>query len=51
MYFRQHADCYGIGSYQHEPILVDPDTIRPHDESGSMPSVRPFTPENFNRAY
>jgi hypothetical protein len=23
MYFRQHADCYGIGSYQHEPILVD----------------------------
>ena len=22
MYFRQHADCYGIGSYQHEPLLA-----------------------------
>jgi glycine/D-amino acid oxidase-like deaminating enzyme len=27
MYFRQHGDCWGIGSYQHEPLLVDPDNI------------------------
>jgi glycine cleavage system aminomethyltransferase T/glycine/D-amino acid oxidase-like deaminating enzyme len=27
MYFRQHADRYGIGSYQHEPLLVDPEDI------------------------
>src|SRR5215472_7615526 len=51
MYFRQHADCYGIGSYQHEPIVVDPETLHSHDESGMMPSVRPFTPERFSRAY
>jgi glycine cleavage system T protein len=51
MYFRQHADCYGIGSYQHEPILVDPDSIRLHDATQTMPSVRPFTPEQFTKAY
>lgn len=47
MYFRQHADCYGIGSYQHEPLLVDPATIRKHDESLVMPSIMEFTPEHF----
>jgi glycine cleavage system T protein len=51
MYFRQHANCYGIGSYQHEPILVDPDSIRPHDATPAMPSVRPFTPEHFTKAH
>jgi glycine cleavage system T protein len=58
MYFRQHADCYGIGSYQHEPILVDqrllpmpqPGNER-HDPSAAMPAVRPFTAEHFTRAY
>ena len=24
MYFRQHADAYGVGSYNHEPLLVNP---------------------------
>ena len=24
MYYRQHADRYAVGSYQHEPLLVDP---------------------------
>src|SRR5262249_47279708 len=51
MYFRQHADCYGIGSYQHEPILVDSHAIRPHDESGMMPSVRTFSPRHFTKAF
>jgi glycine cleavage system T protein len=51
MYFRQHADCYGIGSYQHEPLLVDPDEIQTHGDAPVMPSVRPFTPEHFTRAY
>jgi glycine cleavage system T protein len=52
MYFRQHADCYGIGSYQHEPILVDQDFAdKEHDKPTAMPSVRPFTPEHFARAY
>ena len=47
MYFRQHADCYGIGSYQHEPLLVEADQIRRHDESPMMPSLMDFTPEHF----
>jgi glycine/D-amino acid oxidase-like deaminating enzyme len=51
MYFRQHADCYGIGSYQHEPILVDPDDIRPHDQAADRPAVRPFSPGHFAKAY
>jgi glycine cleavage system T protein len=51
MYFRQHADCYGIGSYQHEPLLVDPENIRKHDDGPPMPSLRPFTPEHFARAH
>src|SRR5262249_17055871 len=51
MYFRQHADCYGIGSYQHEPLLVDPESIRKHEEGPPMPSLRPFTAEHFARAH
>lgn len=51
MYFRQHADCYGIGSYQHEPLLVDPADIRRYEDGSPMPSVLPFTPEHFEKAY
>jgi glycine cleavage system aminomethyltransferase T/glycine/D-amino acid oxidase-like deaminating enzyme len=51
MYFRQQADCYGIGSYQHEPLLVDPEDIRPHEDALVMPSLRMFTPEHFGKAY
>jgi glycine cleavage system aminomethyltransferase T/glycine/D-amino acid oxidase-like deaminating enzyme len=47
MYFRQQADTYGIGSYQHEPILTDPDQILPYDEAPVMPSITPFTPQDF----
>lgn len=45
MYFRQHADCYGIGSYRHEPLLVD-DRLDP-DEAAGSPATRAFTPEHF----
>ena len=51
MYFRQQADGYGIGSYQHEPLLVDAADIRPHQDGAPMPSLRPFTPEHFGRAH
>lgn len=37
MYFRQHTDCYGIGSYQHEPLVVDPLTIA--DIASDDPSI------------
>jgi len=27
LYFRQHGEGYGIGSYDHEPLLVEPDDL------------------------
>lgn len=51
MYFRQQADCYGFGSYRHEPLLVDPDEILSHDEAPVMPSLMAFTPEHFEVAH
>ncbi len=50
MYFRQHGDSYGIGSYNHEPLLVDAEDILSHDRAPIMPSVREFTPEHFAKA-
>ena len=62
MYYRQHGDRYGVGSYRHEPLLVDP---RRHPRHGTaagagharpsirtasaldMPSLRPWTPDHF----
>lgn len=44
MYFRQHADAYGIGSYKHEPRLVDSREI-------GKDAMRPFTPEDFTVAH
>ena len=51
MYFRQHADCYGIGSYQHEPLLVDPDDIVSHEEAETTPALMKFTPQHFKAAH
>ncbi len=51
LYFRQHGDCYGIGSYQHQPLLVDAEAIRSRAESPVMPSVMAFTPEHFERPW
>lgn len=44
MYFRQHFDRYGLGSYQHEPILVNPRTL-------GRKAVHDFTPEHFTPAW
>ena len=41
---------YAIGSYQHEPLLVEADEILPHEEAPRMPSIVPWTPEHFERA-
>jgi glycine cleavage system T protein len=49
LYFRQLGDRYGIGNYDHEPRLVEPEEIRaPGGEL--QPSVLPFTPADFERA-
>jgi glycine cleavage system T protein len=50
MYFRQHADAYGIGNYRHEPRLTEPEDIRP--PGGDLqPSIVDFTPEDFASAW
>jgi glycine cleavage system T protein len=51
MYFRQHADSYGIGSYQHEPLLVEADDILSPEQAPVMPSITPFTPSHFENAW
>ena len=50
LYFRQRGEGYAIGSYQHEPLLVEVDEILPHEEAPRMPSIVPWTPEHFERA-
>lgn len=47
MYYRQRGDRYALGSYRHEPILFDPEELRPWRDGEPMPSVEPFTPEDF----
>lgn len=47
MYFRQHKEAYGFGSYRHEPLLVDPDDLPKNDH----PAKFPFTPEHFRESY
>ena len=51
MYFRQRGECYGVGSYQHRPMLVAPDDIPKHGEAPIMPTVLEFTPEDFEPAW
>ena len=43
MYFRQHADAYGVGSYNHEPLLVEPRDL-------GLTATNPFTPKHFEDA-
>jgi glycine cleavage system aminomethyltransferase T/glycine/D-amino acid oxidase-like deaminating enzyme len=51
LYFREHGDRIGIGSYAHRPMPVDLDDITPPGDgsagSAGMPSVLPFTAEDF----
>ncbi|MFB7462568.1 FAD-dependent oxidoreductase [Streptomyces sp. NPDC056224] len=47
LYFREHTDRIGVGSYAHRPLPVDPFTVPAYDEAPVMPSSYPFTPEDF----
>ena len=47
MYFRQHADRYGVGSYRHHPMPISPDEIGRYETGKTMPSIMEFTPEDF----
>jgi glycine cleavage system T protein len=51
LYFRQHGESYGVGSYNHEPLLVDPEDIYGPEQLDDLgleyPSLREFTAEHF----
>ncbi|WP_207956293.1 GcvT family protein [Rubrobacter marinus] len=51
MYFRQVGERYGVGSYGHRTMPVSPEDIPRHGEVAGMPSVMPFTPEDFEGAW
>ena len=47
MYFRQVGEAIGIGSYRHEPLVVEADDILDHEEAPIAPAEMPFTPDHF----
>ncbi|MEV8319663.1 FAD-dependent oxidoreductase [Streptomyces sp. NPDC059900] len=47
LYFREHTDRIGIGSYAHRPLPVDAFTVPAYDDAPRMPSSYPFTEEDF----
>ncbi|PZG14401.1 GcvT family protein [Nonomuraea aridisoli] len=49
LYFRQHGDRIGIGSYAHRPMPVAQDEIGP--KGTTMPSVQAFTEEDFEPSW
>ena len=50
MYFRQVGDAIGIGSYRHEPLLVESDDIPDNWTGSAGPAEMPFTPDHFEFA-
>ncbi len=50
VYFRQVGESYGIGSYRHEPLVVEADDILDHEEAPVSPAEMPFTPAHFEKA-
>ena len=50
MYFRQVGESYGIGSYRHEPLLLDAEEIREHGDGALLPAEMPFAPDHFEAA-
>ena len=50
MYFRQVGDALGIGSYRHEPLLVESGDILDLEEAPIAPAEMPFTPDHFEAA-
>ncbi len=46
LYFREHFDGLGVGSYRHRPMPVRAEDLAGWDQPG-QPSVLPFTPDDF----
>jgi len=47
LYFREHVDRLGIGSYAHRPMPVEESTLDPTVSGTAMPSMLPFTEDDF----
>ena len=50
MYFRQEGESIGIGSYLHEPLLVDAAELPDRAVNGMPPAEMPFPPDHFEAA-
>ena len=50
MYFRQDHECIGIGSYQHEPLLLDASELPDRAANGLPPAEMPFPSAHFEAA-
>lgn len=51
LYFREHGDRLGIGSYSHRPMPVDMSTLMADSADEAMPSMLPFTDDDFAPAW
>ncbi|TCP27774.1 glycine/D-amino acid oxidase-like deaminating enzyme [Scopulibacillus darangshiensis] len=51
MYYRQVFNGLGIGSYQHRPLPVEQNDITKYGETKEMPSIKPFTSEDFEKPW
>ena len=51
LYFRQHGQHLGIGSYYHEPLVVNPYTLGAPHSAQPHPAKRAFSEEHFAKAY
>jgi glycine cleavage system aminomethyltransferase T/glycine/D-amino acid oxidase-like deaminating enzyme len=51
LYMRHRRDHFAVGSYAHEPVLVEVDAIRPYGEPDTAPAANPFDPETFAPAW
>ncbi len=50
IYFRQVGESYGIGSYNHEPLMVNADNILDYGDAPIAPAEMEFTPQHFESA-
>ncbi|CAM4414385.1 Aminomethyltransferase [Mycobacterium basiliense] len=51
LYFREHVDRLGIGYYGHQPMPVDMSTLLADTAGEPMPSMLPFTEQDFEPAW
>ncbi|HEX6353295.1 FAD-dependent oxidoreductase [Actinophytocola sp.] len=51
LYYRERFDTLGVGYYGHRPMPVSVDDILSVDAADPMPSVQPFTEEDFADAW